>query len=411
MKIAFMTHWYDPEGGSAATSGIIARALVRRGHEVHAVTGYPIYPEGKIFDGYRNRPYQREEIDGVIVHRGPIYPSHDTSAARRMANYLSFSASGAAVALATLRSADVGLVYSSPATAAVPGMALAALGRVPYVMQIQDLWPDTVTNSGFVSDGTGSALGRALGMYCGLTYRMATTVAVTSPGMADILADRGVPREKLAYVPNWADESNFRPHDKDEALKADLGLRRPFIAMYAGNLGEMQALDTILDAASQLRHRDEIGFALVGAGVEESRLRQRVADEGIDNVTFVPSQPFSRMSDVLAVGDVQLATLKDVPLFRSTTPSKIQANFAAGRPVIAAIGGDAARIINEAGAGVATTPGDATELARAVESMAALSPDERAAMGRTARTYYDTHFSESVAGDALETLLESARRR
>lgn len=408
MKIAFMTHWYDPEGGSAATSGIIARALVRRGHEVHAVTGFPIYPAGQVFEGYRIRPYQREVIDGVIVHRAPIYPSHDTRAVHRMANYLSFAAAGSAVALAATRSCDVGLVYSSPATAAVPGMALKLFGRMPYVMQIQDLWPDTVTNSGFVAESTGGRMGKALGRFCQATYAMADTVAVTSPGMATLLRDRGVDEDKLAYVPNWADEANFEPRSKDEAFKASLGLTRPFVAMYAGNLGEMQSLDTILNAAAELGHRHDIEIAIVGAGVDGDRLKARAAAEGLTNVTFVPSQPFSRMSDVLATGDVQIATLKDIPLFRSTTPSKVQANFAAGRPVIVAIAGDAARIVDDAGAGFSSAPGQGRELAGAIERMANLDPSQREAMGQSARRYYDAHFSEHTAGDRLVSLLQQA---
>ena len=405
MKIAFHTHWYDPEGGSAATSGIIARALMRRGHEVHVITGFPIYPAGQIFDGYKLRPYQREIIDGAIVHRSAIYPSHDTRAAHRMANYLSFSASGAASALATTRSCDVGLVYSSPATAAIPGMTMKALAGTPYVIQIQDLWPDTVTSSGFVGESTGGRMGAVLNHYCNLSYRMATKVAVTSPGMGDLLNERGVPRDKLAYVPNWADEQHFVPRQADPKVKAQLGLTRDFVAMYAGNFGDMQNLDTILDAAAILRSRTDIEFALVGAGVDGDRLRLRVQDENLDNVTFVESQPFSRMSDILAVGDVQLATLKDRPLFRITTPSKIQANFAAGRPMITAISGDAERIITESGAGFATEPGNGAGLADAVVRMADLDASTREEMGRAARTYYDTHFSEHVAGDALEALL------
>ena len=410
MRVGMVSHWYDPEGGAAAGPGTIARALHQRGHRVGVVTGFPIYPSGRVADGYRIRPYQRQVMEGVAVHRAPIYPSHDDRAMHRMANYLSFAASGSAVATATLKRSDVLYVYSSPATAAIPALPLSVVGRIPMVVHIQDLWPQTVTASGFVADAPAGRMERALHRFCDLVYSRATTIAVSSPGMADLIADRGIPRGKLRFLPNWAEEKSFHPTHKDRALESSLGLKGTFTAMYAGNFGEMQQLDTVLDAAALLLPDPDIEIVLVGDGVMATHLRGRVDSEGLTNVKFVAPQPFKQMSAVLALGDVQLISLKDVPLYRSTLPSKLQATLAAGRPVIGALSGDAASIIADSKAGLVTAPGDPYELSMAIRSMKDAGHDWRVAAGLSARSFYAQHFSEQAIGDELVSILTDASK-
>jgi colanic acid biosynthesis glycosyl transferase WcaI len=404
------SHWYDPEGHGAAGPGTIARALRDRGHDVHVVTGFPNYPTGIVFPGYKVRPYHREVLEGVTVHRSAIYASHNTGAVRRAANYLSFACSGAINGVTRLPPVDVAFVYSTPATTAIPGMVLRALRGVPYVVQIQDMWPQTVTSSGFVKGAGVGRTERVLHRFCDAVYQKASTIAVTSPGMRGLVEMRGIDPKKIEYVPNWADEKCFVPTTVTPALVDEFGPFRPFTAMYAGNFGELQALHNLIEAASLLRDDKDIGFVLVGGGVTEDRLRSRVAELGLDNVRFVPSQPFSRMSDVLALGGVQLISLKDVPMMRSTLPSKIQANMAAGRPIIGAVAGDAASVITMSGAGFVSGPEDPVALADAVKKMARLSESERQAMGVRARSFYLEHYSEQVVGDHISRLLTAARR-
>lgn len=411
MKIGMLSHWFDPEGGAAAGPGTIARALQGRGHQVDVLTGFPIYPAGKVFDGYDIRPYMREEIRGINVHRVPIYPSHDDSAARRMANYLSFAASSTLAAPAVLRNSDVVFVYSSPATVATAAVPLQALKGIPYVLQIQDLWPDTVTSSGFIGNSTGSRMEKVLHAYCNTVYKNAAHIAVISPGMVSLLVERGVPAEKVSVIPNWAEEASFRPVSRDAVLANDLGIRRNFTLMYAGNHGEMQNLDVLVRSAELLRSRTDIGIALVGDGVRKDALKRHVHELGLDNVTFVDPQPFERMSDILALADTQLVSLKDVPLYRVTMPSKVQANMAAQQPIIAAVAGDAAAVVERADCGLTVQPGNPDSLAAAISHMADLSPASRAAMGQRARDFYLEEFSEKAAGDALVTMLEQHRKR
>lgn len=408
MRIGFITHWYDPEGGSAAAPGTIARALADRGHDVHVVTGFPIYPQGRVFSGYRIRPYQREVMRGVTVHRLPMFPSHDSRAIGRFANYGSFAASAGAASPAVLATMDVNFVYSTPATVALAALTSKWLRQTPFVVQIQDIWPQTVTASGLLSDSTAQKANRILNVFCDRVYRSAHSIAVTSPGMRDLIESRRIPSDKIHFLPNWADEASFQPVPRSRALAQELGLDRQFTVMYAGNLGEMQDLMHVVEAAERLQDLGDLQIAFVGSGVMERRLHEAVRSKSLNNVRFVPAQPFERMSDILALGDIQLVTLKDKPLYRSTLPSKLQANLAAGRPILGSVGGDAAHVITQSGAGSAVTPGDFHGLAKEIRRFHSLPPHGRRELESASLAYYNAHFSKNEITDKLESLLASA---
>jgi glycosyltransferase involved in cell wall biosynthesis len=410
MRIGLISQWYDPEVG-AVIPGTIARTLSSQGHQVEVLTGLPNYPTGRIYAGYRLRHYQREVLDGVTVHRAPLYASHDSHPGRRAANYLTFAAAASVVGLSALRHVDATLVYSAPATAALPALVLHRARRIPYVLLIQDIWPQSVTASGFLRDSSSRWVERGLQRFCDTVYRRAASIAVTSPGMADLVAARGIDERKIAVVPNCADETHFHPVERDPDLVRELGPFRPFTVMYAGNLGEVQGLDVLVEAADLLRSHRQVGFVLVGGGVAEQRLRRMVVERGLDNVRFVAPQPITRMAQVLALGDVQLVTLRDLPLFRSTLPSKLQATLAAGRPIIAAVRGDAAAVVAASGAGITVPPGSSAQLAAAILETSALSVQERRDLGDAGRRYYETHLSRRQGVARLSALVEQASRR
>ena len=187
LRIGFVTQWYDPEIGSAAVSGSIARTLRDRGHDLQILTGIPNYPSGEIYPGYRLKPYQREVLDGLTIHRAPLYMSHDNRTLRRSANYLSFSGSASALAVTTLKGIDAVLVYSGPITAAIPAMVLKATRAVPFVLLVEDMWPQSVTASGFLRPAQDKLAERMLHRLCDAVYRGASRIAVTSPGMANLI--------------------------------------------------------------------------------------------------------------------------------------------------------------------------------------------------------------------------------
>lgn len=409
MRFGFVSQWYDPEQGSAALPGVISRAIAAQGHEVHVLTGFPNYPEGRLYPGYAVKPYQHEiGSGGVHVHRSPLWVNHDTRALRRAGNYLSFALASSAVALSRLPRLDAAWVHSTPATAAIPALALKRAHKTPFVAHIQDLWPDTVTASGFLASHRAGRAEQWLHRYCDHVYDKASAVAVTAPGMLPRLIERGVAEKRLSYLPNWADETAFRPVADRAAAKRSLGLHGPFTVMYAGNFGEFQALDIFVGAAKLLRDRCDIEFVLVGGGVEESRLKSLVREWGLSNVRFIGPQPFNSMAHVLAAGDVQVISLRDRPLSRMTLPSKIQATLAAGRPVIGALSGDAAHVIADSGAGLNVEPGSSEALAGAVAELASRSPEALDALGASARRYYEVNFAQQRMMLRMVDLLERA---
>ena len=385
MRVAIVSQWYDPETGSAGVPASIARSLVRRGHQVEVLTGFPNYPHGKLYPGYRMRWRAREDRDGVRLTRVPSYLSHAAHAARRMLSYLSFAVSATVLGWSTLRRADVVLVYSTPATVALPALLARWTSRVPYVLLVQDLWPDTVTASGFLPQRIARPVERFLHPFCDAAYRFAGAIAVTSPGMIARISARAVSRAEPALVPNWADETVFKPRDADPQVLAANGPWKPFCAMYAGSLGEVQGVEVLVDAADRLREHPGIELVVVGTGVLEDRLRQHAAERGLTNMRFLGQQPLEVMPDLIGHSDVQLITLRDLPLFRLTLPSKVQASLAMGCPIVAAVAGDAANLLGASGAAVVVPPGDGVALGDAILRLAASSPQQLAAMGEAGR--------------------------
>jgi glycosyltransferase involved in cell wall biosynthesis len=399
MRILLITQFFQPE---PQIKGLpFARELQRRGHDVEVLTGFPNYPGGRLYPGYRVRALQREVMDGVPVARVPLYPSHDLSRVGRVANYASFALSSALLGSAITRRPDVAYVYHPPATMGLAALAQRALRGVPVVYDVQDLWPDTLRATGMVS---GSAVLGAVGAWCRLVYRAAARVVVLSPGFRERLVARGVPAEKIDVIYNWADESALGPAvERDPVLAAELGLDGAFTVLFAGQMGLAQQLGTVLEAAALLRERaPQVRFALIGGGVAREALEREAAERGLTNVRFLAPRPMHAMPPVLALADALLVHLRDDPLFHVTIPSKTQAYLAAGRPVLMGVRGDAQRLVEEAGAGLAFAPGDPAALADAVVALAAWPPAAREAMGAAGRAFYDARLSLRAGVDAFE---------
>ena len=409
MKVAFLSQWFDPETGSAAIPGAIARALRDHGHDVTVVTGYPNYPTGELYDGYRVRLLQRERLRGLRVFRVPLYPSHDSSPVRRALNFLSFMTSISSLGALIARRSQVALVYSTPATIGTAGWVLQRLLRRPFVLFVQDLWPDTVTATGMVPARVARPVEQILGAYCRRIYAAASVILVISPGMKDLLVERGVPESKVRVVYNWIDEDTFGPVDPP----ARDG--QAFDVMYAGNLGDVQGLDLALRAMTLVDDLPHVRLRFVGDGVARERLEELTDEWGLtERVVFEGTRPVEQMSATMASADVQLVCLKDIPLFRVTMPSKIQSILASGQPMIVSAPGDAAVLAERSGAGVAATAGDVDALAAAIRRCALLPDADLRAMGRRGREFYERELSAAVGVRAMDRALvdavEGARR-
>ncbi len=397
MRILFLTQWFDPE---PTLKGLVfANELKRRGHEIQVVTGFPNYPGGKLYDGYRVRLLQREDHDGVSVLRVPLYPSHDGSARQRVANYLSFALSSAIMGSLLVKPADVMYVYHPPATVGFAATIIGLSRRLPFVYDVQDLWPDTLAGTGMVKH---QFMLDAAGRLCDSIYRQAGHVVVLSAGFRRTLISRGVPSEKVDVIYNWCDETQRAP-GRDEALARDLGMAGRFNVVFAGTMGRAQALDAVLEAA-KLVSAPEVQFVFIGGGIEAERLRRRADVEGIRNCSFLPRRPVTEIGPVLGLADVLLVHLRDEPLFRITIPSKTQAYMAVGRPILMAVRGDAADLVQRAEAGICCAPEQPAEIAAAIMRMYTMPTEERARLGANGQRFYDGELSMSAGVDKFERI-------
>lgn len=399
-----LTQWYEPEPGPAALPSGLARELAARGHELRVVTGYPNYPSGEIAQGYRQRRRHDETLGGVEVRRVALYPSHGRSLAKRVANYGSFAASAWASGLDALAGVDVVWVNYSPVTIGLPMLALQRRHQVPTVVHVLDLWPDTVTASG-LGGSRAARLEGPLHRWCDRIYRAAHTVAYISPGVGEVLAARGVPRDKLAYAPMWADESVHRP--RSTPLHRGWGLSDGSVALvYAGALGGAQELSTLIRACAELSGQG-LKCLVAGSGTHDQELRRLAADLSADNVTFLGRLSPEEASDLSAAADIHYVGLNAHPLARVTTPSKLQAALASGRPVVGSLLGDAARVVARSG-GWTSPPGDVASLLANLREALALGRSGLHSMRSPARALYDEEFSLATGADRIEGLLEAA---
>jgi colanic acid biosynthesis glycosyl transferase WcaI len=401
VRILFLSQFFSPEPFFKALP--FATALARRGHAVEALTGFPNYPGGRLYPGYRVRAWQRETLEGIPITRVPLYPSHDRSPIRRTLNYTSFAVSASLLGPFFVGRPEVAYVYHPPATVGLPAWALKTLKGIPFVYDIQDLWPDTIAASEMM---TGSVALGAIRRWCSFVYKQASHLTVISPGFRRILVSRGVPEDKISVVYNWCDEGNIHPVEPDEGLRKRLGLSGSFVVMFAGTMGLAQGLDVILDAAALCAPvNPSIRFVFVGGGVERARLEAKSA--GRSNVQFLPPCPMEEVSGLLALSDVQLVHLRDNPLFRITIPSKTQASMAAAKPLLMAVAGDAAELVRRSGAGLTAQPDNAPEIARAIMEMARLSPQRLREMGSQGRSFYLQEMSMEVGIGRYEQLFQS----
>jgi glycosyltransferase involved in cell wall biosynthesis len=406
MRILMLTQWFDPEPDLKGL--VFAKALRDRGHDVQVLTGFPNYPGGKLYPGYRVRFCQCEVMDGIPVTRVPLYPSHDKSPLGRALNYLSFAVSAAVIGAATIKRPDVVYVYHPPGTVAIPAAALRVVYRVPIVYDVCDLWPDTVRATGMVRS---KVLFRIVEKISELPGRVASRLAVVSPGFRETLIRRGVAADKIELIYNWCDESHMGGLQQPNGSSAK---RSPgeFNVLFAGTMGVAQALDAVLDAARICRTLvPSARFQFIGGGVDRERLERKAVDMALDNVTFLPRQPMNMMRPILAAADVLLVHLKDDPLFRITIPSKTQAYLMAGKPVLMAVLGDSAELIRNARAGLVTPPEDSGAIAAAVRQLAELTPEQRAEMGESGRRYYQANMSLKVGVDRFENIFQSLVNR
>lgn len=409
LRIGMLTQWFDPEPGPAALPGIYAREFVKQGHEVKVLTGFPNYPDGELYPGYAIRPRAKEGSAPLSITRVALYPNHGRSAVRRLVNYASFGASAATLGAGALRGADAIWVYNSPITVALPLLTSSGFGRTPIFLHVQDIWPDSLLESGMLPDGRLSRVAAGvISSIVRLVERRSAVVGVISKSARQLILERNpkLDSSKVVFCPNPTNETLFVPMPQLREQRASEEHRsEPVEFMYAGAIGDVQGLDTIIETAALLKGRSDVVFTFLGDGISRSRLEARVEQLGLTNVKFLGRVPQDQVPTHMARADVQLVSLAPLPFLRYTMPSKIASLLASQVPIVALLQGDGADLLRESGAATVVEPGDPRALALAVVAMAEAGSAHRDAMALHGRRYYEAELSAPAAAATITRAL------
>jgi glycosyltransferase involved in cell wall biosynthesis len=399
VRVLIVTQYFWPENFRIND---LALGLLERGHEVTVFTGKPNYPEGRFFPGYGFFGRTEEDFRGVRVLRTPLLPRGSGGRLRLALNFLSFALIGSLLAPLRCKGAfDAILVYEpSPVTVGLPALVLKRAKHIPLLFWVQDLWPETLSATGVVNSAWILKRVERLVRYI---YRRCDLILVQSRAFNARIEALGAPAEKLRYFPNSA-EALYRPTEAEaQSPASSVPLPNGFRVMFAGNIGAAQDFATILAAAERLRAQRDIHWTILGDGRMQGWVESEIARRNLhDTVHLLGRHPLRSMAHFFASADAMLVTLKQDPVFALTIPSKVQSYLASGRPIIAALDGEGARVIGESGAGIAAGAGDAAALAEGVLRLYRMSRAEREEMGARGRRYFEQHFERNLLLARLE---------
>jgi glycosyltransferase involved in cell wall biosynthesis len=402
MRILFLSHYFPPEVNAPANrTHEHCREWVRAGHEVHVVTCFPSHPAGVVYPGYRRRWHQEEEVDGIRVHRVWTYLAPNRGTVRRALNYLSFVPTAVWRAL-RLGSFDIIVATSPQFFCAVAGWLAATFKRTPWVFELRDLWPESITAVGAMKPSLPVRILEKLEL---AMYRHAAGVVAVTRSFVDNLEGRGISRQKMDFIPNGVDPSVWASLDR-EAVRQRLELDPDdFLVSYIGTVGMAHGVGTVLDAAERARaEAPHVRFLVAGDGAQRPDLQRNAVERGLDNVLFTGQVPRDEVPGLMAASDALLVLLKKSPLFLTVLPSKMFEAMAAARPIILGVEGEAREVLDRSEGGIGITPESVDGLLAAISRLDA-DRSEGHAMGEAGRAFVAGEFSRDVwAARMLEVL-------
>jgi len=402
MKILIVSQYFWPE---EFRINDCARELQTRGHTVVVLTGMPNYPKGILFEGYHWWRPATEDYHGVTVVRVPMVSRGQKQPWRLILNYASFALMGSILGPWRCRGKfDVIFVYEpSPITVGVPAIVLKWRKQCPIVFWVQDLWPESLSATGAVQSRVVLQLTERLVRWI---YQRCDLILVQSRGFINSIIAMGAERSCIHYFPNWA-EALYVPQECAPEERERRGIPKGFCLMFAGNIGVAQDFGTILAAVEELRNETNFHFVVVGDGRMAVWVQTEVKRRGLGNIVhLLGSHPVTEMPRYFAAADAMLVTLKRDPIFALTIPGKVQSYLACGRPILAGLDGEGAKVVEEADAGFTAPAEDPRALADGIRRLIRLSPQERNSFGQNARAYYEAHFDRSLLIVELEEHME-----
>ena len=398
MRVLLVTQYFHPENFK---SNDVAFEMARRGHDVTVLTGLPNYPGGKIFDGYGLFRRRVEAVNGVKVLRTLVIPRGKGGGVRLALNYLSwaFIASIWAFFMALFRKYDAVIVHeTSPITQGFPALVVKAIQRIPMYFWVLDLWPESLQAAGNVNNRY------VLGFFskiAALMYRNSSKILMSSKGFRESILDKGDFEDKLVYFPNWAEDVFSTVEAKPLPELPD-----GFKVMFAGNIGEAQDFENVMNAALLLKGTG-VRMVIVGDGRKKQWVDRFVEENMLQDVVYMMGRyPLEYMPSFFDKADVLFLSLKDEYIFSFTTPAKLQAYMASGKPVVAMINGEARKLIEETGCGLSCPSGDHAAFAECIMNLKNMTPSERNLMGDNGLQYFERYFNKDKCIDALCRLME-----
>lgn len=396
MRILLLTQLFEPELHGRGL--ILAKALVDYGYDVEVLTGFPNYPGGKLYGGYKLRPWMTEYIDGIRVNRVALYPSHDRSGFRRTLTYLSFAASSLIFGLFLIRRPTVVIGYNLITLGPTIRLFRLVYGS-KSILDVQDIWPESVTNSGMLRL---PVLNRLLAIWTNWEYRSQNLLIVSSPAFKQILVSRGINSEQIETVYNWDASELVETSDRcNIELPKD-----KFNVVYAGNIGTAQSLDILVKcAALAIVSTPEVHFTVVGEGIDKKRLIE--SSKNLPNLDFRDPIEGAQISALYKQANALLVHLKNLPIYCNNIPSKTQSYLRSGIPILCGVGGETGNLTEEAKAGLCFTPEDPQSLLEAIQKLLLIPEHAISDMKRSGKLYYETNMSSAVGTSRFAAILKS----
>lgn len=403
MHILFFSHYFPPEGNAPASRTYEnCKRWIRAGHRVTVITCTPNVPDGIIYDGYKNKLYRKEKMDGIDVIRVWTYITANKGTIRRILNFLSYMFSGIFFSL-FVKKPEIIIATSPQFFCGWAGVIASRIRRVPFVLEIRDIWPESIVAVGAMRN---KILLRILEWLELKMYRAAEQIVTVGQGYKQKLVEKGVDANIISIITNGFDSEIFYPRQADEQFSRLYKPNHEFICSYIGTIGMACGLDIILRAAELLkkRKRKNIKFLLVGSGAVKEELQKQAADGGLDNVVFVDRQDKHVIPDFLSVTDACLVHLKRTELFKTVLPSKLFEAAAMAQPVILGVEGYAAQFIKDANAGICIEPENADQLAQAVEYLAD-NPQICRTLGKSGYEYVTKYYNrDQLANNYIDMI-------
>ncbi|MGD8558079.1 MAG: glycosyltransferase family 4 protein [Gammaproteobacteria bacterium] len=403
MHIVFLSHYFPPEVNAPATRTYEhCKEWIRNGHQVTVVTCVPNHPRGKIYPGYKNRLYQVEEKDGIKVVRLWTYVTANEGFLKRTLNYISYKIS-AILATPFIGKADVVVSTSPQFFNGLAGYVVSRLKGAPWILEIRDLWPESILTVGAINNKQVIRFLEWLEMFA---YRKADRIVPVTNAFKDYMVAKGIAEDKIHVIKNGVDLSFYDPVLVSNPLTRELEVDNKFVVSYFGTHGMAHNLETILYAADQLRDYRDIVFMMVGDGAERKKLLQLRDEMQLDNVIMLEQQPKQQMPYLWQLSNVSLVLLKKSRLFKTVIPSKIFESMAMQKPVILGVEGESSEIINDANAGFTIEPENDGELA---EKVLRLYNDSELChmMGKNGRSHVTEFYDRSVLARRFESVMAS----